>query len=142
PSDDATPPTPPEEDRPDVPVVLADEAGVVRRLGPAELTGDAVESAAAQLGPQPSVALVLRNGDEGIGAFNRLAERCFDADETCPTSQVAIVLDSVVQSAPSVQQPAFERDQIAITGLDVDEVRALAAALETGALPFSLVLQG
>lgn len=34
----------------------------------------------------------------------------------CPTGQVAILLDGEVLSAPTVQQPSFERDQIVIAG--------------------------
>ena len=55
-------------------------------------------------------------GDDGIDQFNAIAAQCSPPSETCPTGQLAIVLDSVVQSAPTIQQPSFNADGIAITG--------------------------
>lgn len=136
--------TPAADVRPDAPVALADGDDVVHSLGPTEATGDVLESAEAALGAtgQWEVALVFRPGDEGIDVFNRIAAACFEAGPTCPSRQVAIVLDSVVQSAPTIEQPAFEHDQIIITGnFETEDATNLATVLESGALPFALTLQ-
>ena len=55
---------------------------------------------------------------------------------SCPTRQLGIVLDGVVESAPEVQQPFFQRDQITITG-NFNQSRAedVALVLRFGALP-------
>ena len=128
-------------------VVLAerDEDGVIVSrylLGPTELTGDALSGASAgldQSGIAWQVNPVFEAGADGIDRFNQVAAKCVAADPTCPTSQLAIVLDSEVISAPTIQQPEFERDQIVISG-DFDESSAknLALVLEYGALPVEL----
>jgi preprotein translocase subunit SecD len=128
-------------------VVLAerDEDGVIVSrylLGPTELTGETLASASAgldQSGIAWQVNPVFKAGADGIDQFNEVAAKCVAADPTCPTSQLAIVLDSEVISAPTIQQPEFERDQIVITG-DFDESSAkdLALVLEYGALPVEL----
>jgi preprotein translocase subunit SecD len=128
-------------------VVLAerDEDGlIVSRflLGPTELTGETLASASAgldQSGIAWQVNPVFKAGADGIDRFNAVAAKCVAADPTCPTSQLAIVLDSEVISAPTIQQPEFERDQIVISG-DFDESSAknLALVLEYGALPVEL----
>lgn len=128
-------------------VVLAerDEDGVITArylLGPTELTGDALSGASAgldQSGILWQVNPVFRAGANGIDQFNRVAALCVAADPTCVSTQLAIVLDSEVISAPTIQQPSFERDQIVISG-DFDESSAkdLALVLEYGALPVEL----
>jgi preprotein translocase subunit SecD len=125
-----------------------DDGTITQRfvLGPTALTGDSLSSAAASLdqsGVAWQVNPTFRSGDEGIGRFNAIAATCFAADPTsCPSSSLAIVLDSDVISAPQIQQASFERDQIQITG-DFDESAAkdLALVLNYGALPVELVPQ-
>ena len=52
---------------------------------------------------------------------------------------MAIVLDNVVQSAPTVNQPAFDTG-VSITGsFTEDEARSLAAVLNRGAFPIQMV---
>ncbi len=111
-------------------------------LGPTELTGDTLAGASAgldQSGIAWQVNPVFKAGADGIDQFNRVAAECVAGAETCPTTQLAIVLDSEVISAPTIQQPSFERDQIVISG-DFDESSAknLALVLEYGALPVEL----
>lgn len=118
---------------------------VVARLhvGPTALTGAAVESAEATFlaSGQWAVALVLwpegGPASEGIAEFNQLADTCVELAASCPTGQLAVVVDGVVVSAPAIQERTFERDQIQISGLLLDEpgARALAAALDAGPLP-------
>jgi preprotein translocase subunit SecD len=136
--------TPAEDDQADAVVVLDDddaEPPTRYQLGPATVTGTVIESADARLGTDGrwSVALVLT--PEGIEEFNELAAECSPPSETCPTGQLAIVLDSTVRLAPTIQQPSFERDQIEISGsFTEEEAKALALVLRYGALPTSLTL--
>ena len=144
------PTTPADQDDPTKPVVLEEKDrnnAVVARysLGPAALTGAGVETAEARVDPgsgQWSVHLTMKSGTVGIDGWNQLATRCFNRDATCPTGQIAIVLDSVVKSAPVVQTPTFTRDQIQITGnFSEREAKNLALVLRYGSLPVPLVPQ-
>ena len=124
-----------------------EDGNVVTRylLGPTALTGDALSGASAGLDQSGVTWLVrptFKSGENGIDKFNAVAAECFSAATTCPTTQLAIVLDSDVISAPRIQTDNFERDQIQITG-DFDESSAkdLALVLEYGALPVELVPQ-
>lgn len=107
-------------------------------LSPAGLTGSAVQSASPQLLGVATwiVALNMRAGAEGIDLFNQTAASCFNRAAICPTQQLAIVLDGVVESAPNVEVPRFERDQIQISGgFSEREARDLGLVLRYGALP-------
>ncbi len=123
------------------------------RLGPALFTGAALESAQAVLESVVwQVRLTVRAGPDGIDKFNEAARACFNGDpDVCPgvqarslstgettagSGRLAVVLDHVVQSAPTVNAPAFERDQVTITGnFTEQDARELALVLDYGALP-------
>ncbi|MFZ6002786.1 MAG: protein translocase subunit SecD [Actinomycetota bacterium] len=137
--------TPPEEDVAEQPVVLAEydddnNVTLTYRLGPSAASGRIVSTAAAELDPrgQWSVRLEIKGGSS-IEAFNAIASECFNGSETCPTKQLAIVLDSRVVSAPTIKQASFERDQIQITGSFTEkEAKDLALVLRYGSLPVNL----
>jgi preprotein translocase subunit SecD len=111
-------------------------------LGPAALTGEALEGATASLTPGTGEWVVLptfKSGEGGIDAFNAVAATCFSKGPECPTGQLAITLDGEVISAPTIQTPSFERDQVQVTGeFDESEARDLALVLRYGALPVEL----
>ncbi|MGQ0832179.1 MAG: protein translocase subunit SecD [Microthrixaceae bacterium] len=140
--------TPRDKDVADQPVVLAeyDTTGAITatyRLGPSEATGKIVSTAAAELSQNGewSVRLEIKGGS-GIEAFNAIAGKCFAKDPICPEGQLAIVLDSRVQSAPTIQQPSFKRDEIQITGsFSQSEAKDLALVLRYGSLPVNLEAQ-
>ena len=137
--------TPREDDVADQPVVLAeyDDEGEVTttyQLGPSAATGRIVSTAAAELSPngQWGVRLEIKGGDS-IDAFNAIAAECFNRGQTCPSGQLAIVLDSRVVSAPTIQQPSFQRDEIQISGSFTEgEAKDLALVLRYGSLPVTL----
>ncbi|MCY3925414.1 MAG: protein translocase subunit SecD [bacterium] len=119
-----------------------DAAGRMHRflLGPALVTGAALESATPVLEfAQWNVQVTALEGAEGIDRFNAAARTCyFEAPDPvlCPTGQLGIVLDGMVESAPVVNARAFERDRINITGAFSEaEARDLALVLDYGALP-------
>ncbi len=124
--DDSLPPA-------DEPVVLLDRAGLRLCLGPVALVGNVVESAnlAATAAGDFRIDLVLTH--DGIDQFNQVAALCFagapDA-QLCPSARLAIISGTMVASAPAMQAPAFERDQITISGnFTESEARDLASAL-------------
>jgi preprotein translocase subunit SecD len=140
--------TPAERDDPCKAVVLAerDEDGTILArylVGPTALTGEALSGASAVLAPDGitwTVNPTFRSGEDGIDLFNAVAATCVaPGSPSCPTTQLAIVLDDDVISAPQIQQATFVRDEVQITG-DFDESSAkdLALVLEYGALPVEL----
>ncbi|MGH9085041.1 MAG: protein translocase subunit SecD [Acidimicrobiales bacterium] len=137
--------TPREDDVADQPVVLAeyDDDGEVTftyQLGPSAATGRIVSTAAAELSSngQWGVRLEIKGG-ESIDAFNGIAAECFNRGQACPSGQLAIVLDSRVVSAPTIQQPSFQRDEIQISGSFTEgEAKDLALVLRYGSLPVTL----
>lgn len=137
--------TPREDDLADQPVVLAEydenqKVTATYQLGPSAATGKIVSTAAAELSQtgEWSVRLEIKGG-ASIDAFNAIAGECFAGVPTCPSKQLAIVLDSRVVSAPTIQQASFQRDQIQISGsFSESEAKDLALVLRYGALPVTL----
>ena len=125
--------TPREEDRPEREVVLPGKDGDVRyRLGPAELTGRILEGARAEFDAttgQWKVNFTLN--DEGSKAFDELAARNVN-------KQVAIVLDGVVQSAPTIQTANFGGSGEITGDFTEREAKDLALVLRFGSLPVEL----
>lgn len=106
------------------------------------LTGVAVEDASARFQGEWLVSLSMRGGSPGIDDFNALAAQCFGGSPTCPTGAIAIEIDGFVESAPTVNAPAFTRDQISISGsFSEGDAKDLALVLRFGSLPVELTPQ-
>lgn len=136
--------TPPEADLADSYVLLVDRDGRPTCLGPSQLTGEAVETASVSITGLGSFQVnpVFKSGQVGIDGFNAVAAQCAAMIDTCPTGQLAIVLDGVVISAPVIQEASFSRDRIQITGsFTEEEAQDLATVLRYGALPVELEAQ-
>ena len=132
--------TPRDENKPDQEVVLPekDRKGKVvarYRLGPAELTGRAISSARANIEPTTGKWLVdFKLNGKGSKDFDALAAKHVG-------QQVAIDLDGVVKSAPTIQQAEFN-GQGQITGdFSEGEAKDLALVLRYGSLPVELERQ-
>ena len=112
-------------------------------VGPTALTGSALDTARATLGDNGwVVSPVFKDGADGIGAFNGVAATCYAKAATCPTGQLAIVLDGRVLSAPVIQQASFSADRVEISGSFTErEAKDLATALKYGALPVEFEMQ-
>jgi len=128
------------------------EMVAVYTVGPVALTGNALDTARATLNSEKGewvVSPVFKGGDDGIGLFNAVAAQCFTGATACPVvnpvsghGQLAIVLDSRVISAPTIQTDSFKADQISISGTFGErEARDLATSLKYGALPVELEQQ-
>ena len=70
----------------------------------------------------------LTLSDEGIDQFNELAAICFAGEQAeCATRRVAIVVGGRIRSAPTINNPSYEADQIQISGdFSEDEAKELA----------------
>jgi len=118
--------------------VLLGQDGLAYLVGPVAATGLVFENTASATiqGSAWSVVVQLRPGAEGEDVWNALTSRCYSRDATCPTAQVAIVLDGEVISAPVVQEAVFTGGEVQITGDFTEaEARDLAKVLEFGAVP-------
>ena len=131
--------TPPSEDKPEASVILPeiDDGAVVQRyrLGPSELTGSAVKSARA-VPPQAAEGWQVLVGftSEGSKQFDDVAKRFFN-------QQIAIVLDGVVKSAPTITSQDFGGEATisgGANGFSEREAKELALVLRYGALPVEL----
>lgn len=112
------------------------------QLGPSQATGEIVSDAAAELDQTGQWTVRLEITSSGIDAFNQVAAQCFSRSDTCPTGQLAIVLDSQVVSAPNISQPSYTRDQIVISGsFGEPDAKNLALVLRYGSLPVALETQ-
>ncbi len=128
------------DDRADCTVVLPDRDGqLVYVLGPAVLTGEIIDTASARYDP---------SGQVTGGAGPRFVEVQFTSDgggqfvqeiaTPYVNKQVAIVLDGIVQSAPTIN-PGITGDNVVITGdFSESEASDLATVLRFGALPVVL----
>lgn len=115
----------------------------IYQLGPSFATGEVFTDDATADIIQGSwgVRVSLKSGAEGSDLWNIGAAQCFSRTQICPTGRMAIVLDGVVQSAPSVNQPSFSGG-VDITGnFQESEARELARVLKSGALPVRLAVQ-
>jgi len=113
------------------------------QLGPAFATGEVFNSDAVAdiIDGGWGVRVTLKNGAAGADLWNIGASQCFSLSPSCPTKRMAIVLDGVVQSAPSVNQPSFSGG-VDITGAFTEsEAKDLARVLKSGALPVRLQVQ-
>ncbi len=123
---------------PNATVVLLGKNGDVYSAGPAGASGLVFSNdAAAEINNGTwSVVVGLLKGSAGEEIWNALSTRCFNQDATCPTGQIAIVLDGEVISAPVVQQAIFTGGTVQISGSFTEaEARDLAKILEFGAVP-------
>jgi len=109
-------------------------------VGASDATGEVFvrKSAGVDLDQGGQWIVTVDLSDSGQTQWNALAAECYAGGPTCPTSQLAIVLDDVIQSAPVVQTPNFP-GSVQISGsFTEDEARSLADVLNRGAFPFQM----
>jgi preprotein translocase subunit SecD len=107
-------------------------------VGPAGGAGDEIfrrDSSEVQLLQGEGWAVSVGLSPLGEASWNALAAACFSGSDTCPSRQLAIVLDDVIQSAPTVNEPQFS-DSVSISGSFTEsEARSLSRVLNRGAFP-------
>ena len=123
---------------PNANAVLLGQNGEAYLVGPAGATGKVFTNNAQAVinNGNWTVTVELRKGAEGEDLWNALTTQCFNRDATCPTARIAIALDGIVISAPTVQEAVFTGGNVQISGdFSQSEARDLAKILEFGAVP-------
>lgn len=106
-------------------VISAEAAG--QRECPGGEADCAIEAAA----PAASWSVGFTISDEALRRFNDAATRCYERSPTCPSGEIAIVVDGAVVSAPVIQVPTFESGSFSVGGdLSEAEARELASRLD------------
>ncbi len=119
--------TPPDQDEAAASVVLLGSEGQTGFvLSPAALTGEVIDEAAATFQGQWIVNVSFN--DEGALLFDQMAVANYQ-------KQVAIVLDGVVESAPTINAMEFDGQAVISGSFDEEEAKNLALVLRFGALP-------
>ncbi len=114
-------------------------------LGPVVISGDDIRNAAAvlsqqgQLGAVSEWAVTFELDDDGADAFAEATTAAVGSPP--PTDQIAIVVDQVVISSPSVINPITGGSGEITGGFSETEAKDLATQLQAGALPVELTRQ-
>ncbi|MDP6902396.1 MAG: protein translocase subunit SecD [Acidimicrobiales bacterium] len=119
--------TPPDQDDAAATVAVLGSTGQTGFvLAPAQLTGEVIEEAVATFQGQWIVNLSFN--EEGALLFDQMAVANYER-------QVAIVLDGVVESAPTINATEFKGQAVISGSFDEAEAKNLALVLRFGALP-------
>lgn len=118
-------------------VLPASKGDALYLVGPTAANGEVFEKEAkAEISNGGWVVVVtLRSGANGEDKWNSLAKTCFDGGSSCPTKQIAIVLDGKVISAPVVQTSQFNGNVQISGNFTQKEAGDLAKILQFGAVP-------
>ena len=138
------------DDLPESQVVLPERetkssSGLRYVLGPTDVTGSVVKTAQAtppQLTGDWTVDVTFTGA--GGNKFLDISKKCVAKDPVCPNGNLAIVLDGVVESAPTIQPDLVSNfdNKAQITGqFTQKEAKNLATVLRFGALPVQLTAQ-
>lgn len=134
-------------DRPDLLLVTCDQTGAAKYiLGPVEVDGTDLNTATSGLMPGANGTVTNEWGvnldfnSEGTTKFRETTERLTPLEP--PRNQFAIVLDGLVVSAPSSNDP-ITNGQASISGsFTRDSAATLANQLSFGSLPLTFEVQG
>ena len=119
------------------------DTGEVCIVGPSGGTGEVFERGSAEpsLDQVGAWGVTVNLRSDGEAAWNLLASQCNQGASSCPSRQLAIVLDDIIQSAPVVNEPFFS-GSVQITGsFSEGEARSLARVLNRGAFPVNVEAQ-
>lgn len=123
-------------------VVYLDKSGTQRlKLGPVVLSGDQITKASATLNTTGVSAWTVdfTLNDSGKASFAAATTKAVSA--TAPQNQIAIVIDRVVISAPTVTSAITAGSGQITGGFSEQEAKDLATQLNAGALPVDLSVQ-
>lgn len=123
-----------EEPAPDAEATLGGYDGEKYRVGPSMLDESVIDSAEAFVGDEGSWYVLVHFTADGAELFDEVAAQVLN-------NRLAIVVDRLVVSAPTIQTADFD-GEASITGqFTEDESKALAAALSSGSLPVDLEVE-
>jgi preprotein translocase subunit SecD len=117
------------------------DTGEVCAVGPTQGTGEVFSRGSAGVDIDQTGRWLVDVNLRDETTWNLLASQCFSGSSSCPSRQLAIVLDDVIQSAPVVNAPTFS-GTVQITGqFSEGEARDLARVLNRGAFPVNVEAQ-
>jgi len=128
---------------PNIEQILPLQGGGLCQVGPAGGKGDVFknDANAGIIQADWGVTVGLRDGGAGLDVWNQLASQCFNGEPSCPSRRLAIELDGLIVSAPSVRQPSFT-GEVQITGdFSEGDAKDLARVLRSGSLPLRMQTQ-
>jgi len=139
PIDPATATTQPATD-PNSTEVLPLQAGGYCQVGPQQGTGAVFSNNATAdiVSGGWAVTVSLRDGSSGADIWNAIASQCYSGTSTCPSKQLAIELDGIIVSAPTVNAPSFSGNVEISGGFTESYARDLARVLKSGSLPVKM----
>jgi preprotein translocase subunit SecD len=125
-------------DNPGALVVACERTGDQAKylLDPAKVTAADVAGANVQLLPVPGWSVTIRFTPSGQGRWTALTR---DAVANSPSNQVAIVVDNLVISAPTIGAVITSDAEISGAEIDRDAASRLGALLRSGPLPLVFV---
>ena len=108
-------------------------------------TGAALQGADAftsgnPLDPGWQIEITFQPGAEGVDLLNNAASACFNRTAVCPEGQIAVVLDSTVNSTNGFNDPNFDSASVVLSrqgGFPREEAEDQALVLDFGALPLA-----
>lgn len=83
----------------------------------------------------------LRSGADGRDTWNAIASACFNTTAECPTGQLAIELDGVIQSNPKMNEDNFTGGVEISGSFTQEEAQQLAEVINSGSLPVQMQLE-
>jgi preprotein translocase subunit SecD len=117
------------------------DTGQVCAVGPSQGTGEVFSRGSAGVDIDPTGRWLVDVDLRDEATWNLLASQCYSGSSSCPSRQLGIVLDDVIQSAPVVNAPSFS-GTVQITGQFTEgEARDLARVLNRGAFPVNVEAQ-
>lgn len=110
---------------------------------PIEGTGEVFtdNAQAAVLDTGWGVTVDLNDDDGGRSTWNEIASACYSQSAQCPSGQLAIELDGIIQSNPSMNEPFFSGGVQISGNFTQAEAAALAEVINSGSLPVQLKLE-
>lgn len=112
-------------------VIIDKEKKTKYRVGPTLMTGSALATAATGFDQFNKAEVNITFSAEGGKLFDEVAAKTYQ-------KQLAIVLDDVVQSAPTIQSKSYSGRAVISGSFTTEEANTLALVLQTGALPVKL----
>jgi preprotein translocase subunit SecD len=113
--------------------ILVSEDGRAYDVGPNEASGAPVTSASARVNENGVFVIDVQLSKQGATEFNAMAKKFAGR-------QIAVVVNGIVISAPTVNGPNFPDGRVQITGnFSETEAKALATAMTNEAFPYELV---
>lgn len=112
----------------------------VSRREKSELNGGTITNAIQTFDQYGGVEVSMQMNSEGAQAWGKMTQAAYDGDPSRPNKAIAITLDGLVYSAPSVNSPILNGSSSISMGAgsyaqQVEEGTDLANLLEAGSLP-------